>query len=413
MGTWLRTVVVGLVVGVSMVAVAPVSAAEEQGAWPTDFHAWSSRTDFARAELGRGVILGADGAGSVTLASGALQGTWTSTWYATPTDFSELVPSWQADTPPGTFVEIGLQARTSTTESRWFVMGDWAFDTSVIQRRSTDGQSDTVGRILTDTFRSRTAPPGGQPVAYRLRVTLHGTASAKPVVRQLGATTSRKGALPAVASTPLANAAVELAVPSFSQTIHSGEYPDFGGGGGVWCSPTSTAMVVKYWQTGPSAADLASLPPDPKFDERGRHDPEVAWTAHQVWDYVYEGAGNWPFNTAYASAYGLDGSVRQYSTLRGLEAWVRRGVPVVVSINWNNNDADLTNNLDGSSITETDGHLMVAVGFTASGDVIANDPASPSNAAVRHVYKRAQFERNWLRASNGTTYVIKPASISG
>jgi hypothetical protein len=396
-----------------MVAVQPASAAEEQGAWPTDFHAWSSRTDFARAGLGRGVILGPNGAGSITLASGATQGTWTSDWYAPPTDFSELVPSWQADTPPGTWVEIGLQARTVTTESRWFAMGAWAFDTSTIGRHSTNGQSDAVGRILTDTFRSRTAPPGGQPVAYRLNVTLRGTASSKPVVRQLAATTSRKGPLPAVVSTPLANESVELAVPSYSQTIHSGEYPAFGGGGGVWCSPTSTSMVLSYWRTGPSAADLATLPPDPKFDERGRHDGQVAWAAIRAWDYVYDGAGNWPFNTAYASAYGLDGSVRQYSTLRGLEAWVRRGVPVVVSINWDNNDDDVTNDLDGSSITGTNGHLMVAVGFTASGDVIANDPASPSNAAVRHVYKRAQFERNWLRASNGTTYVIKPATLSG
>jgi hypothetical protein len=51
---------------------------------------------------------------------------------------------------------------------------------------------------------------------------------------------------------------------------------------------------------------------------------------------------------------------------------------------------------------------MVVRGFTASGDVIANDPASPDNASVRRVYKRAQLERNWLRASHGATYVIGP-----
>jgi hypothetical protein len=49
---------------------------------------------------------------------------------------------------------------------------------------------------------------------------------------------------------------------------------------------------------------------------------------------------------------------------------------------------------------------MVVRGFTDTGDVIANDPASPNNAEVRRVYKRAQVERNWLRASHGTTYVI-------
>jgi hypothetical protein len=45
--------------------------------------------------------------------------------------------------------------------------------------------------------------------------------------------------------------------------------------------------------------------------------------------------------------------------------------------------------------------------------VIANDPASPSDARVRHVYRRDQFERDWLNASNGIVYVIKPDKIAG
>lgn len=53
---------------------------------------------------------------------------------------------------------------------------------------------------------------------------------------------------------------------------------------------------------------------------------------------------------------------------------------------------------------------MAIVGFTSSGDVIANDPASSSNAAVRHVYPRADFENVWLRSSSsgGVTYIIHP-----
>ena len=79
----------------------------------------------------------------------------------------------------------GESARTATTESMWFAMGSWAFDTSVIERQSVDGQVDAVGRIFTDTFVARPAPPGGQPTGYRLRVTLHGTDAATPVDRQL------------------------------------------------------------------------------------------------------------------------------------------------------------------------------------------------------------------------------------
>ena len=69
-------------------------------------------------------------------------------------------------------------------------------------------------------------------------------------------------------------------------------------------------------------------------------------------------------------------------------------------------------------------HIMVVVGFTPEGDVIANDPASPSNDAVRHVYKRAQFENIWLRTkrhapdgsvadgSGGIAYIIRPNVIA-
>lgn len=392
-------------------ATLPADTASSPGAWPTDFHAWTTGRDFARG-AGDGVRPARIGDGAITLAAGATTGTWTSPWYQPRAGFTQLVPSWQASTPSGSWVEIGLQARTATTESQWFMMGRWAADTSTIERSSLDGQGDPVGRVFTDTFVARSTAPGGPPTGYRLRVTLHGAAAAAPVVRQLAATAATPGELPPV-SRPLSDRAVELRVPPYSQSTHSGEYPQFGGGGGVWCSPTSTAMVLAYWGTGPTAADLATLPPDPVFDANGRADAAVDWTAIRTWDYVYEGAGNWPFNTAYAAEYGLDGSVRQYSTLRAVEHWVRRGVPIVTSINWDNTDDDPTNDLDGSSITGTDGHLMLVIGFTASGDVIANDPASPSNAAVRHTYRRDQFERNWLRASDGTTYVIKPTRIPG
>ena len=62
----------------------------------------------------------------------------------------------------------------------------------------------------------------------------------------------------------------------------------------------------------------------------------------------------------------------------------------------------------------TNGHLMVIRGFTAQGDVIANDPAShldPSNASVRTVYNRAEFENIWIPKSGGIVYVIHPASV--
>ena len=63
---------------------------------------------------------------------------------------------------------------------------------------------------------------------------------------------------------------------------------------------------------------------------------------------------------------------------------------------------------------------MVIVGFTKTGDVIANDPASNDDPAVRNVYKRSQFENVWLRTerplpdggvgggSGGVVYIVTP-----
>jgi hypothetical protein len=52
----------------------------------------------------------------------------------------------------------------------------------------------------------------------------------------------------------------------------------------------------------------------------------------------------------------------------------------------------------------------VIVGFTASGDVVTNDPAAPKAAGVRTTYDRAQFENAWIPKSGGTVYVIHDAA---
>lgn len=76
--------------------------------------------------------------------------------------------------------------------------------------------------------------------------------------------------------------------------------------------------------------------------------------------------------------------------------------------------------LDGAGYG-TAGHLMTVIGFTHNGDIVANDPASPDNAAVRRIYKRRQFENIWLRTkrknadgkvvggSGGVCYLYFPA----
>ena len=202
---------------------------------------------------------------------------------------------------------------------------------------------------------------------------------------------------------------IELQVPRYSQTIHNGQYPQYDNGGEAWCSPTSTQMVLEYWRRGPTREDLAWV--DPSYP-----DPQVAHAARMTYDYHYGGAGNWPFNTAYAATFGLHAEVTRLRSLNDLEQFVKHGIPVITS------QAFSADELDGAGYS-TDGHLLVVVGFTQEGDVIANDPASPADAAVRRVYKRVQFENVWLRTkrvdpqgkvadgSGGIVYLIWPTGI--
>jgi hypothetical protein len=322
------------------------------------------------------------------------RGTWTSAWLDAGFPFSQLIASWNADTPSGTWIELEMQARTAASrETRWWRMATWAYGDDTVRRTSTNGQSDADGVIETDTFKTRAEKMSG----YRLRLTLARASgiSATPSVRRVGAVASdTRSYIPRYPSPRYVTRALELTVPRYSQETHSGEFPEYDGGGEAWCSPTSTEMVVEYWGKGPSAGELSWVP---------YADPQVDYAARYTYDAAYRGTGNWPFNAAYAGRFGLVAFVHQLRSLNEAERYILAGVPLVASIS--HAPGALPGFLNNAG---TDGHLLVIVGFTASGDVIANDPAAVSNAAVRRVYPRAAFERSWIGGSGGVVYVIAP-----
>ncbi|WFE37915.1 C39 family peptidase [Micromonospora sp. WMMD998] len=339
--------------------------------------------------------------------------TWTSPERRIGFDATELVASWNASTPAGTWIQVELHGTYTTGEhTPWYVMGRWASGDQDIKRATLDGQGDPWSSIWTDTFSIDDAAAGVLLRSYQLRLTLYrapGQAAA-PRVRMLGAMASNVPDRFTVTPSRGGIAwGTELAVPRYSQNVHVGEYPEYDGGGEAWCSPTSTEMVVEYWGRKPSAEDTAWV--DPAYA-----DPTVDHAARMTYDYEYEGAGNWPFNTAYAAGFpGLEARVTRLHSLDEAERYIKAGIPVVTSQSF------LSEELDGANYG-TSGHLFVIVGFTADGDVIVNDPASSSNEAVRNVYKREQFEQIWLRTkryrangtvasgSGGIAYLIKPTS---
>ncbi|ALG06103.1 C39 family peptidase [Kibdelosporangium phytohabitans] len=369
----------------------PAAAAQPQA--PVDYHSWQSRDFFyaghrdgliptlrgLRISRPAGVI---DHAEPGTRARKYEYGTWTSPFYRHGFDATQLVASWNATTPKGTWLNVEMRGRTSAgAETIWYGMGRWASNDTDIRRTSLPQQSDGNGYVDVDTFVAKSTLRG-----YQLRVTLLRAAGSNesPTLSMAGAMTSAIPDRFTVPTSPSGGAwGKELKVPAYSQNIHVGQYPEYGGGGEAWCSPTSTQMVVEYWGKRPSKEDLSWV--DPSYA-----DPSVDHAARYTYDKDYDGTGNWPFNTAYAATYGLKAHVTRLRSLTELEHYIKRGIPVITSQSF------LSTELDGAGYG-TSGHIMVVIGFTKDGDVIVNDPASSSNDRVRNVYKRAQFENIWQR----------------
>ena len=153
-------------------------------------------------------------------------------------------------------------------------------------------------------------------------------------------------------------------------------------------------MVLSYWE-----------------GYTGACEPRVRAAVGGVYDWTYDGHGNWPFNTAYAASHEvtindetkqLEGYVARFTSLAKAEVFVAAGVPVVVSFAWGNRD------LTGSAIPSSNGHLAVLVGFDRDGNPIINDPAAATDEDVRRTYLRSEFEPLWLETSGGTVYLIYP-----
>lgn len=346
----------------------------------------------------RGIVLGGTSKGSYADPYGRTiddeRGTWTSAAVRTPFAFDQLVASWNATTPPGTWIEVQMRASGSSRATKWYTLAVWSSGDDTIHRTTLKGQNDRDGRVNVDTFEKEDGSP--ELTSYELRVTLHRVtgSSATPSVTLVAAIVSR--ATEYVIPSAFGGVPRDLDVPVLSQETHTGHYPEYDGGGEAWCSPTSTAMVLGFWKTGPGVADLVAFP-------GGAHaDAQVDHAARYTYDWSYSGAGNWPFNTAHAASYGLEGFVTRLRSLREAELFIEAGVPLVASVN---------GVLPGFLFTSTNGHLLVIRGFAANGDVITNDPAVRANAQARKVYPRADFERVWLGGSTGTVYVIHPPAV--
>ncbi|MER7420155.1 peptidase C39 family protein [Micromonospora peucetia] len=351
-------------------------------------------------------------------------GSWTSP--PVPVGFAvrDVVPSWNGETPGGCWLQVELRGwHDDTPATGWYVIADWAADDHAFRRTSVPGQRDADARVDTDTLVLTDATVTG----WQVRVTLlrPEDADTTPVLRAVGAvaagprptttttttgtttgttaanaTTGTTGATPtraAPAGATPAGRGVVLDVPRYSQRLHAGAHPQWGGGGDSWCSPTCTSMVLAFWDAAPDPARYAWVAPaGPR--------PVVVHAARHCYDHAYAGAGNWPFNTAYAGLHGVESFVTRLRSLAEAEAFVAAGIPLIVSAAFRAGEVP---GLD----YDTAGHLMVLVGFTDAGAPVLNDPYAPDDDAVRRTVDRDRFEAAWQGGSGGVTYVLRPPGV--
>ncbi|HEX4121433.1 MAG TPA: peptidase C39 family protein [Verrucomicrobiae bacterium] len=283
-----------------------------------------------------------------------------------PIAWDQLVASWDVPVMTGA-LKVEARGIYPDHETRYFTLGVWSFSA---RRHSLSGQHDVDGNVRTDVLRLRR-----KGADVQLRLTWSGT---KPDLKFFGLSLLDDQAQPE--PQPANRAAWGKIITTPERSQHS--YPEEEG----WCSPTSLSMVLARW------SDVLHRP------EMNVDVPQVAAAIHDV----NFGTGNWPFNTAFAGSFeGMRAYVTRFSDISELEDWIVAGIPVIISAPWHLLQP-------GRSDTGA-GHLTVCIGFTPTGDVVINDPATnlQKGQHVRHIYKRENVINAWSKSKN-TVYLVYP-----
>ena len=261
----LATTLTAALLGLAAFAAQPAAGAARATPRQIAYTEWTSGADFRAGTLA-GVrvdhdrLLLATPVGHRTYGQQRYDvGRWVSPWTAPGFALTQLVSSWSATTPGDSWLEVQVRGRTADgTTSSWDVLGRWTSGDAFTRRTSVPGQGDDLADVNVDTWQ---AAQSAGLASWQLRVSLmraSGATTRSPALDTIGAMASR---LPSVSSVPTSTPGpargVELAVPRYSQMVHEGHSPRYGGGGEAWCSPTSTSMVLGYYDALPPAAAYA------------------------------------------------------------------------------------------------------------------------------------------------------------
>lgn len=323
-----------------------------------------------------GVVVDPSVAGKAT--GGVLRGVIESPVIESPFPFDTAYLSWNATTPKGSYVIAYLQARSNGVWGRWYKMAVWAKEPTLWKRTTFDGEKDSIAYANCSEMSCVKKAD-----AIKIRMQLE-TADGQtyPTLRFVGLQFSDSPKCNEPGEPNKAAWGKDINVPILSQL----SVPH----GSVWCSATSTTMVLRYWGEQLNRRDLTTI--------------GITQAANGIVDASFGGTGNWPFNTAFAGSHpGIRAYILRLANISQIEDWIAKGVPVIVSVDYNK----LRHRAGGPM-----GHLMVIRGFTEDGKPIFNDPwGDPKDLSkLKKVFTREDLEGAWLggAGSFGTVYIIYP-----
>jgi hypothetical protein len=288
--------------------------------------------------------------------------------------FNEVILSWNADLRNDSYLKVEARAVNADTTTKYYTMGFWSRNPERHPRQSQTGQKDVDADVSTDTLVLYRSAKGLQ-----VRITVGNCGdSARSVLKFVGVS---------LIDTNLSFPELPARREAWGKVIPVAErsqmaYPN----GKTLCSPTTVSMIMGYW--------AQSL----KRPELDRPVPEIA---EAIYDSEWHGAGNWPFNMAYAGGFpGMRAYVARLSDVSELEGWIAQNLPVGLSLDYDR--------LRGKG-PGPNGHLVVLVGFTKDGDPIINDPGTSEH--VRKTFPRKNLIDAWA-CSRNTVYLIYPENAS-
>ncbi len=303
-------------------------------------------------------------------------GTYISKIINTP-EFEYGVLSWNALTPYNTKIQLYGKVLVDNVWSSWLSWGTWT-TTGDRYSLAPHESCDNIASVSTDTLMVKGDNKVATAFQYKIHLISEDTESS-PVIKLVSF--SIRNILPNKAIIKVYDNEVGaknldannkiLSVYNYSQMTKDPKIA------GVMCSATSSSMVLKY-----HGVDIAP--------------EEVAWN---VYDSVYEGFGNWPFNTAFISTFGLTAYIDYFNSVDDLKREILNGNPVIVSVRYKhpNCDKDLPI-ITNAPCNYTFGHIIVVKGFTREDGkdyIVVNDPAARDESGVSLKYDIDEFLNAW------------------